>query len=317
MTNAIFQPSMEMARQLAAAMAACVPALAEHDVDDDRLGLLVARYVPGEQVAEMAAHNGARPFYPASVVKLGWGLAAFAGLHAGAIEAHAELDRALSDMLGVSSNAATNYVVDCLTGTSGDTLLDAPALADTIGRRKAPNALLSAFGWPEWDHCQIVQKASDEDRYGRERQLKEALGHNVLTPQGAARLLHESVRGSDFTPQAVENMRAAIRRPVTADAIDAEPISQVRGFLGEGLAPALPDGSAVFSKAGWAMYTGESVSTWHRHDALLAEHADGSAHLFIAFTSGKPAARSVSLLPAIGTALAAHCLAPPGVETAQ
>ncbi len=317
MTNTVFQPSMDVARQLACVLEACAPALAEHHVDEDRLGLVIARYAPGENTAEMAAHNGAQAFYPASIVKLGWGLAAFAGLQAGAIEPHPELDRAIADMLGVSSNAAANYVIDCLTETSGDTLLDTPALADAMARRKAPNALLAAFGWQEWPGCQIVQKAFDEDRYGRERQLKEALGHNALTPLGAARLLHESVRGGDFTPQTVQHMRAALARPVTREAIEAEEISQMLGFLGEAIAPALPHGSALFSKAGWAMHTGDPQSSWHRHDALIAEHGDGSAHLFVVFTSGQKAAKSTALLPAIGTALAAHCFAPAAVERLQ
>src|SRR5262249_14949647 len=65
-------------------------------------------------------HAG-QPFYPCSVVKAFYLVAAQARLAEGFIRPHEELDRAMRDMILVSSNTATNYVIDLVTGTTGDT----------------------------------------------------------------------------------------------------------------------------------------------------------------------------------------------------
>lgn len=310
MQQSVFEPSFDAARRLAAVMERSAHALEQARLDESDIGIVLASYPAGSDSAEMAAHNGGVAFYPASVVKLGWGLVALECLEAGTLEGHDELGRCLNDMLGFSSNAATNYVVDCLTGLSGDTLLEGAAFADALERQQGPNRRLSDFGWPEWAECQIVQKASDEGRYGRHKQFRDALGHNVLTPIGAARLLHECVFANSFSAGVTTAMRKLIARPVSPEAIAAEPISQVSGFLGGGFAPALPAGAELFSKAGWSMYTGDPAAQWRRHDAAMVALPDGRHLLAVVFTNGETAARSETLLPAIGEAIATVCLPP-------
>jgi len=45
----------------------------------------------------------------------------------------------------------------------------------------------------------VAQKNMDDDRYGRERQLVDALGHNSLTTNATARLFHEIFAGDTFS----------------------------------------------------------------------------------------------------------------------
>ncbi|MFN0263294.1 hypothetical protein ACKTEK_05375 [Tepidamorphus sp. 3E244] len=304
MKQIVFHPSFEMAGKLARVLERAGPAMESAGLAEDDLGIVIGRYMPGEDEAEIAAHNGGQPFYPASVTKLGWGLAALERLEAGTLEDHSELRRSLRDMLGTSSNAATNYVIDCLTGMTGDTLLEGDELRAAIEAHQEMTRRLASLNWPEWEHCQIVQKASDEDRYGRHGQFLEALGHNVLTPMGAARLIHESVFANSFSASVVKEMRALVKRPTAPEHIAAEPISQMRAFAGGGIAQYLPETSHIFSKAGWCVETGDPRSAWKRHDALIALLPDNSALLCVIFVQGVNAVKDETLLPALGEMVA-------------
>ncbi|MCB1478774.1 MAG: serine hydrolase [Rhodobiaceae bacterium] len=308
MKQIVFHPSFEMAGRLAKLMQRIRPACDDAGLSENDIGVVLASYAAGADEAEVAAHNGGVAFYPASTVKLGWAAVALERIEAGTLQPHDELDRCLSDMIGISSNAATNYVVDCLTGVTGDTLLEGDDLATALEAQQVVTRRLASFGWPEWERCQIVQKASDEDRYGRHRQFRDELGHNSLTPMGAARLMHECLFVNFFSEQVTSRMRELTSRPVSAKAIAAEPISQVAAFLGGGLAPALPAGSRLHSKAGWSMYTGDDSAQWRRHDLAFVALPDGSGLLAVVFTKGEKAARSETLLPAVGKEIAAVCL---------
>ena len=315
MKQIVFHPSFEMAGKLAKVMERIRPVCEAADLSEDSIGIVLADYAPGADEADVAAHNGGVAFYPASTVKLGWALVALERIEAGTLEPHDELERCLKDMIGISSNAATNYVADCVTGITGDTLLEADDLATALDAQQVATRRLASFNWPEWEKCRIVQKASDEDRYGRHKQFLDALGHNSLTPMGAARLLHESMFANSFSETVMARMRELSSRPLKAAEIAAEPISQVSSFLGGGMASALPADSRLHSKAGWSMYTGDDASQWRRHDVAFVEIPNGSGLLAVVFTHGEKAARSESLLPAIGQAIAAVCLPGPRAST--
>src|SRR5215472_6358193 len=95
------------------------------------------------------SHQGDRPFYPCSVVKVFYLAAAQARLEEGKLTPHGELDRAMRDMIRWSSNTATNYIIDLVTETTGDTLLDAGAMAEWAARRQWVNRYFCSLGWPE------------------------------------------------------------------------------------------------------------------------------------------------------------------------
>ena len=114
-------------------------------------------------------YRGSVRFYPCSVVKLFYLVAAQARLEAGYIQPHGELDRAMRDMILVSSNTATNYVIDLVTGTTGDTLLTDDEMAEWVEKREWVNRYFRSLGYPEFDHINVCQKLMDDQRYGREQ----------------------------------------------------------------------------------------------------------------------------------------------------
>ena len=67
---------------------------------------------------ERASFRGDVPIYPASVIKLFYLAATHRWLEDGKLADTPELRRALYDMIVDSSNDATSYVVDMLTGTT-------------------------------------------------------------------------------------------------------------------------------------------------------------------------------------------------------
>ena len=137
------------------------------------------------------AHRGDWGCYPCSLVKSFHLVHALAALDAGWLAPHPELDRALRDMILWSSNTATNYVIDLLTGTTGDTLLDGAALADWMAAREGLNRWFDSLNWPEMAGCNLTQKLMDDTRYGREAQFAAQRGGylNRLTPLATARLM--------------------------------------------------------------------------------------------------------------------------------
>ena len=67
---------------------------------------------------KIANVRGNEKIYPASVVKMFYMTALFQQIHDGKIKLTAELERGLKDMILVSSNEATQYILDVLTDTS-------------------------------------------------------------------------------------------------------------------------------------------------------------------------------------------------------
>ena len=86
------------------------------------------------------SYRGEVFFYPCSVIKVFYMVAAQAALEEGRIVQTAELDRATSDMITWSSNTATNYIIDIITGTTGDTDLPEDEMPRWVAARNKVNA---------------------------------------------------------------------------------------------------------------------------------------------------------------------------------
>jgi beta-lactamase class A len=243
------------------------------------------------------AHEGGRTFYPCSVVKVFYLAAAQVRLEEGRIAPHGEFDRAMRDMIRWSSNTATNYIVDLVTETTGDTLLDGAALADWVERRQWVNRYFRGLGWPEAAALNICQKLMDDDRYGREKVFVAMGGnnHNRLTTDAAARLFHAIFAGQVVSPARSRAMAEMLARPLDDPAFVANPMSQLRGYFAAGL----PAGAGVWSKAGHTGWTGDAAASYRRHDAAYVELPSGRALILVVFTEGRAAAESEAILPAI------------------
>lgn len=243
------------------------------------------------------AHAGDRAFYPCSVVKVFYLAAAQVQLEGGKLAAHGELDRAMRDMIRWSSNMATNYIIDLVTGTTGDTLLGEAEMSEWVERRQWVNRYFGSLGWPEARAINACQKLMDDDRYGREKIFVGMGGnnHNRLSTNAAARLFHEIFAGRMVTPERSRVMAEMLARPLEDSQFVANPLSQIRGYFAAGL----PTGARVWSKAGQTSWTGDADASYRRHDAAYVELPSGRSLILAVFTEGRAASESEAILPSI------------------
>lgn len=209
--------------------------------------------------------------YPASVVKMFYLAATHRWLEDGKLADTAELRRAMQDMIVESSNDATAYILDALTGTTGGPELPEAEMKLWGEKRNAVNRYFTALGYT---NINANQKPWNEGPYGRERVwVGEKFGNrNMLTTDATARLLSEIVLGQCVSAKRSAEMMTLHAREFTA-AGDAD--DQARGFSAGGL----PRDAKLWSKAGWTSTT--------RHDAAYVELADGRRFVLVVFTTGQ------------------------------
>lgn len=263
----------------------------------DRLALVITRR--GASGAEGFVHRGMQPIYPCSLVKAFHLIHALAALEEGRIAPHGELDRAMRDMIVWSSNTATNYVIDILTGTTGDTLLEGAEYLDWMSKRERLNRFFWRLGWDEWDGCRIAQKLMDDTRYGREARFAAEGGDNLnrLTALAAARLMWELFEGEVPLSAPARGRAQAIlsRNPAGPDA--ANPNYQLSEYLGGDL----PEGVDVWSKAGHNLWTGDAATSWFKHDMIRMAAPGKTQVIAVLMTEGEALANGAGhLLPALG-----------------
>ncbi len=225
-----------------------------------------------------ADFHGAAPFYPASVMKL-------------FIMAHIfqegrrspEIERALREMIRVSDNDATAYLMDVLSGTTAGPELTGRALEEFIDRRRTSNRYFSSLGYD----LSLMMKPWSFGPYGREMQLLGANkeNRNRASANALAALLFSIVRGQAVSAEASKEMRALLERPLAPPRPEE---NQVREFFGE----ALPPGAQLWSKSG--------ETSEVRHDAAYFELPDGRKFIVVILTR---AGEIKPLLPAIGAEL--------------
>ena len=240
-----------------------------------------------------AGWNEQRLHYPASVVKLVYAVAAEQWLQKDLIPDSDELQRALRDMIADSSNDATGFIVDLLTGTTSGPELAAPGWNAWTQQRRMVNTWLASLGWPELEGVNCCQKTWSEGPYGREKVFYGAdnSNRNALSTAAIARLMEAVMTGAIVSPPACRRLRDLLDRSLDPQQRKADPENQVDGFLGEGL----PNGSRLWSKAGWMSQA--------RHDAAWLEQPEQAPMLVVAFGSGPDRARDESLLPNLCRAL--------------
>lgn len=225
-----------------------------------------------------ASHAGATPRYPASVVKLVYMAALEAWYAQGLLRRTAELERATAAMVGDSSNDATAYVVDALSGATSGPELSGDAYITWQRQRQLVNQWLQEQGWPELQHCNCCQKTWEEGPYGRERQFYGPQRHNRnrLSSDAMARFLHAVMAGELISPVASAHMRQQLGRSLDSEVRLADPENQVDGFLGA----ALPEGSQLWSKAGWMSTARADVAYMEvpqRRPTIVAVLGEGAA----------------------------------------
>jgi hypothetical protein len=184
-----------------------------------------------------------------------------------------ELTRGERDMIVDSSNEATQYIFDVITGTSSGAELPTKKFDIWQAKRNRVNRFYSSMGYTS---INVNQKTFCEDAYGVEQQSRKYKGENrnMLTTNATARLLAEIVLGRMNTPERTRAMMDLMKRDPFGPARDAD--DQNNGFTGKLFIDRGWHDVKLWSKAGWTSKA--------RHDAGYVETADGLKFVLVVFT---------------------------------
>jgi len=232
-------------------------------------------------------YHGDVPFYPASVIKLFFMVEAFHQKK----ENDPDMPRALKEMIVMSDNDATAFVLDTISDTCSGPQLQGRALNKFMEKRRAVNQWVGPMGYD----VSAMMKPWSFGPFGRDMQIlgPNRENRNRATANAFASLLLWIVRGRAVSTQASQAMMALLERPLNPARKDE---NQVKEFAGE----ALPAGAKLWSKAGWTSEV--------RHDAAYVELPDGRKYIIVIMTKDQP--EDVKLLPAMAMKLFA-VLSPP------
>lgn len=230
-------------------------------------------------------YHGDANFYPASVVKLFYMVETFKH-----VKRTPEIERALHEMIAVSDNDATAFLLDVFTDTCSGNELDGRALAKFLDKRRLANKDFARLGYD----ISAMAKAWSFGPFGRDKQLlgPNRENRNRMSANSVASLLFWIERRRALSPEQSQKMMDLLARPMN-------PVRPEENQISEFFGAALPAGSLLWSKAGWTSEV--------RHDAAYVELPGGKKMIVVIFTRG--AADDVTLIPAIGRKLLAE-LAP-------
>ena len=232
--------------------------------------------------------NNNKSIYPASIVKLVYGLAIYKWIAQDKLIFNQQIDNAVYKMLQHSSNDATSFVVDILTGTSSGTSLEGGIWENWKYQRQIINDWLRSINWNELKGFNCCQKTWEDEPYGREKDFygNGNENRNIMTTEGTGRLFEEIMKNINYVKENV-NLKKHLSRNLKKEFYTSDPNNQVEGFLGEGL----PDYVPFWSKAG--------LMSKVRHDAAWWTNNDSSQTLLIVFGNNTEFVHDNSIFPII------------------
>jgi len=236
------------------------------------------------------AYRGDVSYYPCSVVKLCF-LSYYESLkQAGKLADTPELVRAVKDMITVSSNDATGFVVDSITGTTSGPELSGSEWDRWKARRNVVNDWYRGRGYT---NLNANQKTFCEDAYGREQAFRDGgKNRNRMTAAESARIFKEIVRGEAAGEALTDEMLMLLARDVAgSEALEDLELEDAR-LAGQ----SLPKGSRFWAKSGDAY-------DFHHLVARVAL-PNGSDLIVAVFTQGVKKVPEV--IPAVYAKIAAH-----------
>lgn len=233
-------------------------------LEADNLGITLI--LDKETGPRSGSYRGDKRFYPASVIKLGYAVALEHAFATGQLVRDEKTLRDLDYMITDSSNAATNRILDRLTGTQSGPELDEAALREFADKRNSVNSYLKELGFRDLN---ANQKTWDDEPYGRDVQFlgKDYSNRNRMTTDETARLVWLIKNEKVVSAQACEEiLRYMWRRPGSKKDIQARRI-------GAGIPPR----SQMWSKAGW--------TNTSNHDAAYIVLPSNEKLVLVVFTS--------------------------------
>ncbi len=232
--------------------------------------------------------NNKKMVYPASIVKLVYGLATYYWIKKGSLYLSDELIDAVSKMLSFSSNNATSFLIDLLTGTTSGPCIEGDSWENWKYQRSIINDWLHDLKWEELSGINCCQKTWDDGPFGRE---KEFYGHdnknrNAMNSDSAARVLEEIMIHIDYQKNDL-NLRSFLKRNLNKVVLKNDSLNQINGFLGEGL----PETINLWSKAG--------LMSEVRHDSAWWTNSQSLQTLLVVFCNGEKYSKDTTFLPLI------------------
>ena len=212
---------------------------------------------------------------------------------AGRLKDTPEIVRAVHDMITVSSNDATGFVVDAITDTtSGPEIESTRKWEKWKKQRNAVNRFFLARGYRDFN---ANQKTFCEDAYGREQIFRDGgRNRNRFTPDDVARLFKEIARGEIVGPAGTQEMLGLLARDITPE----KPYDDLELEDARLAGKKLPAGTRIWSKSGDAYD--------YHHLVARALLPNGSDFAIAAFTKG---VRTVpGVIPRIYEKVGAHFL---------
>lgn len=214
----------------------------------------------------MGSHQGDKLVYPASVIKLCYLVAAYDQNRTRGLPLDAEMREDMTQMISVSSNHATNRILERLTNTGLGPDLQGEALESFLRKRRLVTAYFESLGL---DGLRPENKTY-ETGIPLEGREKTYLGgkagdnfekSNMMATEDTARLLYAIRRHAIVDKEACDEMLSLLHRT------DEHPTN---------FSSIVPEGATLYSKSGFAGVC--------RHDAGIVELADGGAVILVVFT---------------------------------
>jgi hypothetical protein len=262
------------------------------------LSISVIDLVPRGTGGGVAAgsYRGDVSYYPASVVKAFYLAYYESRKDTGRLKDTPELVRAARDMITVSSNDATGFVVDAITDTtSGPEIASPGKWKKWTEKRNAVNRFFLARGYRDLN---ANQKTFCEDAYGREQVFRDGgRNRNRMTPDSVARLFKEIARGETAGPAGTAEMLGLLARDVRPD----KPFDDLELEDARLAGKTLPPGTRFWSKSG------DAYDVHHLVGRVVLPN--GADFVVAAFTKGVKTVPDV--IPRIYEKVGAHFAAPP------
>ena len=215
-------------------------------------------------------------------MKLVYGLAAYSWIETQKILLSQEISDAVNKMLFYSSNDATSFLIDLLTGTTSGPCIEGDPCENWKYQRSVINDWLKALNWNELYEINCCQKTWEDGPFGREKEFYGAKNRNrnMMTTDATARILEEIMIKLDYQ-----------KDNLNKNFLQREPLNQVDGFLGAGL----PENINFWSKAG--------LMSQARHDAAWWVNNDSLQTLLVVFGYGEKYFKDENLFPEIAKAI--------------
>ena len=236
--------------------------------------------------------NNRKKIYPASIVKLVYALAIYYWIENKIILRDLQVDEATQAMLMNSSNDATSFIVDLLTGTTSGPSLEKEIFNRWKYQRAIINDWLKTLNWDELQDFNCCQKTWEDRPYGREKDFYSTSNknRNSMTTDGTARIMEEIMQNISFNKENI-NLKNYLFRELNEESQHKDPNNQINGFLGGGLPEKIP----FWSKAGLMSEVRNDVAWWINRNK--------SKTLLVVFTEGTEFAKDNYFLPEFSKAI--------------